>query len=332
MFSIVSSRIRTALVIATPLAITLATGCTLSKDEAPALSGPSASGISINAVASPDTLPRDGQSVSVLRLAVRDFTDKAVPGQRLMLAATAGTLSATDVTTDSSGNVTVQFTAPPSDDPATSARISATPIAELGVETSRTHSVLIALSGPSVPVAAFAWTPSSPKQFDVVTFDASSTTLNGSPCAQCTYSWNFGDATPAGANRITTHRYDSQGIFSVILTVTSPDGIVVTKTQSVSVGMPATITAVITQSPTDPKTGDLVRFDASGSSTPDGARIVSYSWDFGNGKQPPLPQPQTTPQTETTFDDPRTYTVRLTITDEFGRTATTTRSVTIATP
>jgi PKD repeat protein len=328
MFSIVTSRIRTALVIVMPLAITLTAGCTLSKEEAPALTGPSSSAISINAVASPDTLPRDGQSISVVRLAVRDFTDKAVAGQRLMLTTTAGTLSATDVTTDSNGNVTVQFTAPALNSSATSARISATPISELGVEASGTRSVLIALSGPSVPVAAFVWTPSNPGQSDLVTFDASATTLSGSACLDaCTYAWNFGDATSAGADRITTHRYTSPGTFSVILTVTSPGGIAVTSTRSVVVGAASPITAVITQSPTDAKVGDNVRFDASGSSTPDGARIVGYSWDFGNGKQAP-----TTAQATTTYDSARTYTVRLTITDEFGRTATTTKTVTISTP
>jgi PKD repeat protein len=324
MFSIVTHRFRTVLIGLAPIAVTLAAGCTVSKQEAPELSGPSAFGTSITAVASPDTLPRDGQSVSLVRLSVRDFTDKAVPGQRLTLATTAGTLSATDVTTDANGAATVQFTAPVASSSATSARISATPISELGVVTSGTHNVLIALSGPSVPQVSFAWTPSSPGQFDLVTFDATATTLNGVPCLDtCTYAWNFGDGI-SSANRITTHRFTTSATFSVTLTVTAPSGLVVTSTRSVVVGTASAITAVITQSPTDAKVGDTVIFDGATSSTPDGTAIVSYSWDFGNGST------ATTRQATTSYGIARTYTVRLTIVDALGRTATTTKTVTIS--
>jgi PKD repeat protein len=328
MLNSASHRVGTALALSA-LATIVAAGCTLSKNEQPALSGPSTFGLSINASASPDTLPRDGQSTSSVRFTVRNSSsDEPISNQRLQLTTTAGTLSASDVTTNANGDVVVQFTAPSVNTGATSARVMATPISELGVVNSGSRWVLIALNGPVVPVPSFTWTPSNPGKFDVVTFDASSTTVSGSPCLDlCTYSWNFGDATTAGANRITTHSYTSQGTFSVILTVTSADGISVTSTRSVVVGVPAAISAVITQSPTDAKVGQDVRFDASGSSTPDGAAIVSYEWDFGNGQTSSSRTPN-----PVQYGTASTYTVRLTITDEFGRTGTTTRSVTIGTP
>ena len=70
----------------------------------------------------PDTLPRDGQSTSVVRFSVRDSADKPIAGQRLTLTTTAGTLSASDQTTNANGDVVVQFTAPALNSTATSAR------------------------------------------------------------------------------------------------------------------------------------------------------------------------------------------------------------------
>src|SRR4051812_3111789 len=302
----------------------LAAGCSIDKSGQPTVSAPSGFGMSVASTASPDTLPRDGQSTSLVRLITRDFQDKAVAGQRFTLTTTTGTLSATDVTTDSTGTASVLFTAPPSNTNVSMATIAAVPVSDLGTVTSGTRLVLIALSGPSVPVASFTWTPGAPARFDLVTFDATNTTLDGSSCLdKCTYAWDFGD-TAAGANRIATHRFTSSGTFSVRLTVTSAGGVSVTSTQTVIVGDAATITPVITQSPTDAHLPDTVIFDASSSTTPDGAAITSYTWDFGNGVS------ASTRQASTTYGTARTYTVRLTIMDAFGRTATTTKTVTIA--
>jgi PKD repeat protein len=302
----------------------LAAGCSIDKSGQPTVSAPSGFGMSVASTASPDTLPRDGQSTSLVRLITRDYQDQAVAGQRFTLTATTGTLSATDVTTDSTGTASVLFTAPPSNTNASAATITVVPVSDLGTVTSGTRSVVIALSGPSVPVVSFNWTPGSPARFDLVTFDATNTTLNGASCLDsCTYAWDFGDAA-TGANRIATHRFTSSGTFSVRLTVTSAGGVVVTSTRTVIVGNAATITPVITQSPTDAKVNDTVIFDGSSSTTPDGAAVVSYAWDFGNGST------ASTRQASTTYGIAHTYTVRLTIVDEFGRTATTTRAVTIA--
>src|SRR6185436_186953 len=90
----------------------LAAGCTLDKASQPAVSAPSGFGMSLATTASPDTIPRDGQSTSLVRVIARDYQDNAVVGQRLTLAVTTGTLSATDITTDSTGTASVLFTAP----------------------------------------------------------------------------------------------------------------------------------------------------------------------------------------------------------------------------
>jgi adhesin/invasin len=134
----------------------LATGCSIDKAASPAVSAPSGFGLSVSAVASPDTLPRDGQSTSTVRLTVRDPQDKPVVGQRLTVSATTGSLSAADVTTDASGIATVRFTAPAVMTSVSSATVSATPVgADLGTVISGTKTVTIALAGPKVPTASF---------------------------------------------------------------------------------------------------------------------------------------------------------------------------------
>ena len=314
--------VRTGMIIG--LAV-LVTGCSVDKSTAPDVSAPSGFGLSVVYTASPDSLPRDGQATSLVQLFVRDAQDKAVAGQRFSLSASTGTLSATDVTTDSSGAATVRFTAPSTSTNVTSATIAATPIGSAGTVTSGSRTIVIGLSGPSVPLASFTWTPPSPGRLDLVTFDATNTTIDGASCLdKCTYAWDFGDGTTS-ADRITTHRFDNAATYSVRLTVSTSAGVTVTSTRSVVVGAAAVITPVITQSPTDPKVNDNVIFDASNSTTPDGVAIVSYAWDFGNGLT------ASTRQAATTFGAARTYTVRLTIVDALGRTATTTRSVTVAT-
>jgi len=232
-------------------------------------------------------------------------------------------LSANNVTTDSSGAATVRFTSPSVSTNVSSATITLTPVAGVGSVTSGTRTLVIALAGPAVPIPSFNWSPTTPGRFDLVTFDASPTTLEGVSCLDaCTYAWDFGDSTTS-ADRLTTHRFATSGTFSVRLTVSTAAGIVVSSTRSVVVGAAAAITAVITQSPTDAKVNDIVLFDGSSSTTPDGVAIVSYEWDFGNGSS------ATTRQASTSYGAARTYTVRLTITDALGRTATVTRSVAI---
>ena len=84
-------------------------------------------------------------------------------------------------------------------------------------------------------------------------------------------------------------------------------------------------TARFTISPSSPKVGDSVRFDASGSSDPDG-QIVRYSWDFGDGS--------TGSGSKVThiFSRAGSYTVRLTVTDDRGATASTSHQLTVRQP
>ncbi len=67
------------------------------------------------------------------------------------------------------------------------------------------------------PVASFV--PTQTLGGFTVSFDASGTSGNGN-----TYSWDFGDGSPAGSGVTTTHNYTSGGSFTVKLTVTNACG------------------------------------------------------------------------------------------------------------
>ena len=63
-------------------------------------------------------------------------------------------------------------------------------------------------------------------------------------------------------------------------------------------------------------------FNAAESTSPSG--IASYDWEFGDGDR------ASRDRTEHTFSAAGTYVVRLTITDNQGRTATTTVQITVS--
>ncbi len=76
--------------------------------------------------------------------------------------------------------------------------------------------------------------------------------------------------------------------------------------------------ASFTYSPAAPTINDLIAFDGSGSSDPDG-RIVLYEWDFdGNGS---YEQSLSAPATAWLYDEPGRYRVSLRVTDNSGAAA-----------
>ena len=297
--------------------------CTMDKQEAPtSLIGPAGLSQVFGVSASPDILPRDGAARSTITVTARDAKGDALPGKTVRLAASAGTLTATEVTTDTAGRATAEFIAPTLGQGGTAATITATPMGG-DFDQIRTQAITIALIGPTLPVAGFTFSPETPAQFDLVTFDASTTTLSGVACAaNCSYFWEFGDGT-IGRGRNITHRYDTQGVFLVTLTVESAGGVTNSVTRAVTVGAPQAIIASISVSPTDPEVGDTVFVDGRASTTPDGVEIADYFWDFGDGHT-------ATGSTATNvYAAARTYTIRLIITDRRGRTATTTTTISV---
>lgn len=299
-------------------------GCTTKSQSAPMEMGPSGFGQLLTLTATPDVLARDGSSQSVIRLNFRDgVSNDPLVQRRIVLQATAGSLSAGEVVTDSGGNASVTLTAPGLDTPMSTATISALPVGS-NVDNAVQWMVRVRLLGPGFPNAVFTYTPSAPAQFQNVFFNASGTTLEGSPCGTaCSYSWDFGDGS-SGTGRSVEHAFQSQGSKPVTLTVTSPYGTTASTMQTIQVGSPSAPTASFTFSPTNPNVGDTVFFDASASAAANGATISEYRWNFGNG----LTVTTTGPTTSTIFGSARGWRVTMTVVDSNGQTAVAEQTVT----
>jgi len=115
------------------------------------------------------------------------------------------------------------------------------------------------------PSASFTFTPSSPKVFEIITFNASSSTPNGGSVTR--YYWDFGDGTIANeTDPITTHSYTPADTYTVTLTITDSEGLTATATQSVAAEKLSS-TASIDVAPSSITRGESVTI--TGSITPE---------------------------------------------------------------
>ena len=152
-----------------------------------------------------------------------------------------------------------------------------------------------------------------------VYFDASGCIFEtGCGVGTATYSWNFGDGT-TGTGVNASHIYTSNGIYTVILTVTDSAGNVGYGSVIITVGVAGAVNAVINTTP-DPATGTYpftVGLDASESTTSaSGATISTYTWNYDSGT--PLEEILTIPITTHTYSSEGTYLVQLTVEDSAG--------------
>jgi PKD repeat protein len=307
--------------------------CSVAKQDAPSLTGPSGFAQSLQVTAAPQILSRDGSSMSTITVLARNADGTPMAGRRLRLDASAGTLTSSEVNTASDGKATATYIAPGQNEAVNVVTIFVTPV-EAG-DHANTHgtSLLIEVLGPDIPVASFNFNPAAPAQFQTVTFDASTSYLSGSPCGTaCSYNWDFGDGSTA-TGRTTTHAFQSQGPQVVTLTVTAPAGTYRSTSRTVTVGPPSPPTAALTFSPTNPTPTTTVNFNASGSRAFNGATITEYRWDFG-GATASGALVTTSPLNTAVFGASsaasRTYLVTVTVVDSNGQTATTTVNVTVA--
>jgi PKD repeat protein len=139
-----------------------------------------------------------------------------------------------------------------------------------------------------------------------------------------TFNWTFGDGA-GGTGFQTQHTYTTAGTFNVVLSVVDDLGrkkVFPAKPITVGTGAP---TVVITFSPNAPKAPATVLFNSSGTTTSNGATIVSYVWDFGDGSAPNGAGNPSHLYTAT-----GTFTVTLTVTDSLGRVGRATATVTVS--
>ncbi len=168
------------------------------------------------------------------------------------------------------------------------------------------------------PTAAFQSSSSNTMTNVLITFNA--TTSMDSDGTILSYVWNFGDSS-TGSGAISSHAYASAGTYLVRLTVTDNGGGTSSANSTITI-QNRVPTATITNPSTDAFTGASVTFDATGSSDTDGT-IVGFLWDFGDGST------GSGATTSHAYTSVGTYTVRLTITDNSGSTASTTYPISI---
>jgi PKD repeat protein len=326
----------TALFVA--IAVVAGAGCTVDKQDAPELSGPSELGTSVTLFASPDTLRQDGASQSQITIQALDSNgqparnlpirlDIAVDG----LLADFGQLSGKNLVTGGDGRASVTYTAPlaPADpvDTQTVVQIVATPGGtDYGNATPRWVSIRLVPPGVilppnGTPVPSFTYAPSTPLTRVDVTFDASLSTDSDGRIAN--YAWNFGDGSQ-GTGVVVKHDFNNAGTFVVTLTVTDDRGQSASLSKNVAVALTADPKADFVISPSAPVEGDRVFFNGAISTASVGRTLVQYDWDFGTGVQ------ASGMTTSYVYAKAGEYTVVLTVTDDAGHKGSTSKKVTIA--
>jgi PKD repeat protein len=227
--------VRVAAVVCAVMALA---GCTLQDQSAPGLAGPSGFALSLGLTASPDTIQRDGTSISRIAVVARDESGAAVQRQ-VILSTNAGRLSSDSVTTttvttttDVNRPATVDLIAPNRNESVEVVTITASAV---GVDyaNSRQTTLHIRVLGPGVPVARFTVTPEVPAPGAQAVFDGSASTV-GFGANLVTYVWNFGDGDSA-QGAIVTKQFDSAGTYPVTLRVTDDLGRIATQTIAVTV-------------------------------------------------------------------------------------------------
>jgi PKD repeat protein len=314
---------------------TLASACSITDTQPPPLAGPSEMSLSLAISANPDVLSLDGASQSQIVVEARDANGQPAANVPLRLEIVAdgalvdyGTLSARTLVTGSNGRTSFTYTAP--------IDVGGTiPNLEIFVTPTGTDAsahlrrvVSIRLVPPGIiaigPTPRFTFSPANPAAFTSVRFDGSTSTA-GIGSTITSYVWDFGDNT-SGTGSIATHSYTASGTYYATLTVTDSNGLSTkSAAQAVPVGAGAAPTASFVFSPTAPKINQTVFFNGTGSTAGAGHQIVKYDWDFGAGSK----RSGTDGTVSKTYDDPGTYNVVLTVTDEVGQTGQATRTVTV---
>jgi hypothetical protein len=288
-------------------------------------------GTSLVVTVSPDVLNQDGVSQSLVQIQAYDNNGQPLRNASLRVATEVdgaitdfGRLSAKDVVTDVNGRTSITYTAP-----AAVPGISSTINVDILVTPSETdfnnattrhvtiHLVPTGIVGP--PGSSFTpdFTVPSATVGDPVTFTATASGTSAN-AAVAKFVWDFGDGDkPVG--QTVQHTFDEAGSPLVKLTLVDTLGRTSSVTRSVTVTLPATgLSPDFLWSPIPVQLNQPVHFDASISTVTAPHRIVSYTWNFGEGTVITTGSPRI----DFTYQLPRTYDVVLTATDDTGQTKT----------
>ena len=170
-----------------------------------------------------------------------------------------------------------------------------------GTGTSAAQPVVVS-AAVLAPVASFTKTVSSGTTPLSVGFTDTSTNVPTS------WSWNFGDGSPATTTQNPTHVFSGVGTYNVTLTATNAGGSNTSPAATISVtAVVVAPVAAFTMSPSSPPAALPVHFTDTSTNAP-----TSWSWDFGDGGSSVQASPSHTFVAEGSYD------VTLTVTNSAG--------------
>ena len=326
-------------------ALLAVSACTMQKQETPPLAGPSEFGTAINISVTPDTITQDGASQSIVTVTARGANGEPLANLPLRVEIRVdgvptdfGALSARNIVTGPDGKATLVYTAPAAPpglavDTFTVVDIVVTPIgSNFQNAAARMASLRLVPRGtivvPSNLQPRFTFAPATPGERQTVLFDGSSSTApNNNPIVS--YLWDFDDGTTASGQTV-GHAFNAADTYIVQLTVSDALGRTAQTSQGITVSPSAAPSASFVFSPEEPGVGSAVLFNALTSTAAVGRQIVAYSWDFGDPNATANnPNSASGAQTSHRFTRAGTFSVTLTVTDDLGRTGTSSVSVTV---
>ncbi len=169
------------------------------------------------------------------------------------------------------------------------------------------------------PLAAFTPEPGTPQTNEAVEFLEAASDSDGRIIA---WLWDFGDGATSTL-RNPRHSYDDDGTYRVKLKVIDDDGAAHVAVAELAV-LNRPPTAAFDVEPDEPHFLEDVQFTDT-SEDSDG-EIVSWHWDFGDGTG------STDQNPKHRYDEPGTYRVQLTVTDDDGAQATMARDLEVGLP
>jgi len=178
----------------------------------------------------------------------------------------------------------------------------------------------------TIKEALFSVNPSTGTMPLTVIFDASNIILKGTKLQSVDWDFNGDgtyDASSKDATR-STYTFEQVGKFKVHLRVVDVNNIVQNFYRDIDVTASAEPLLLADIQATPGLTGPIplqINFDGGNSSSLKGA-IISYEWNFGDGS--PVQKGRTVSHV---YNNPGTYTVTLTVTEDSGKTAMTTANV-----
>ena len=174
----------------------------------------------------------------------------------------------------------------------------------------------------TAPTANFAFSCA-----DLVCSFTSTSTDQDVGDAITTYSWSFGDGSPAATTANPAHTYAAASAYSVTLTVGDRSGVTRAASRQLSVTAPA-----LPAAPHASFTASCVSLDCTFSDTSSydaGSVFASRTWDFGDGATLPTTNPAIHRYAATALTS---FIVKLTVADGAGKTSTSVQTLAVAPP